>query len=225
MAHIFQIFKKHARIPKGHYTPEMRKSFFQWEDQLVSFNGYVKDNVLVLPKELKFKVETGRLGIIVIQDIIGYDREEKHKLNSAAKRLKLPDWYVQNKLNDFPEYFGFNKENRNCSFELFSLEKAEEEVFELWLRYKENEYYIGLPRRNDYKLYTLEKGKPIQIRINGKTDSTMSRGKERTYSEYDYLIEYLGKVDSIEFEVESKIEKTKVIPKASKSIDLRKVLY
>lgn len=71
-----------------------------------------------------------------------------------------------------------------------------------------------------------ETGEPVRVRLNSKSDWTISSGKQRTYCEYDYIFEYPGMVDSIEFAAENQLEVERKIPwERAKTIDLRKAFY
>ncbi|MGJ8660624.1 MAG: hypothetical protein ACSHXL_01170 [Bacteroidota bacterium] len=143
-----------------------------------------------------------------------------------AEKMNIPKWFVDQKLKQFPELFCFNVENRSWPVELFTIEKSDLGSFEIYLRYSQNHFSIGEPKRADYKLFELEKDKPIEILINGKSDHTMSSGQQRTYSEFAYIIEYLGEVKTVDFLAPNKIEIKREIPsQVEKRIDLRKILY
>jgi len=225
MIHVIHIHKKHARFPKNAYSSSVRESFHQWNQMVKSSNGFVKDDVLILPKELEETIDVNRVGIIVIQDIYGFSEKGagialKHELQN------LPDWWVENRLNDQKECFAFNKENRRCDVELFSIEKNETGELEFLLRYSNSRYLIGLPTRSDHKLCPLKIGKSLRILINGQSDFTMSRGKQREYNEFDFIIQYLGEVKTIEFFPPTAIQIDRKIPfNYDKVIDLRRAFH
>lgn len=223
MISVFQLYKKLLRIPKLSYTPEIRKVISEWDKELNSKTGYVENDILHLPIQYKDMFHLNRVGGILINDIIGYS-SLNHEIE--LKKLDLPEWYKNNLKENFKEFIDFNKEQRIWLFEIFSIEKREKGDYELFLRYGANEFSIGKPKRNDHKLCTLKKGHPVRVLINGKIDSTMSSGSERTYSEYDFILSYLGEVESVEFKPPNKIEKQKQIPQSfTKSINERKILF
>lgn len=68
-------------------------------------------------------------------------------------------------------------------------------------------------------------GKPVRILLNEKWDFTASGRRERSYSESDYIIQYLGEVETIAFVPENKLEIQREIPWiTAKTIDLRDFL-
>ncbi len=225
MIQVFHIFKKHAQILKADYTPDLRKSFFEWEDQMTSRLGTIQNNKLLLPADQKERINSNRIGTLIIQDIIGYsDKGGRPVLEREVRKLDFPDWYLENWLKQYPEFIAINKEDRIRHFEIFSLETAPSGEIELFLRY--NELHIGRPWRKDFKLCSLKIGQAVEILINGKLDFTMTGRRERSYSEFDYIIHYLGDVQTIEFVAENKLEMMREIPwKTTKKIDLRKAFY
>lgn len=193
---------------------EFNTSFTEW-----LFEG----EPALLPKGCTDQREVQRLGAVIIQDIIGYSSEQKkRRLVQHSQERGSPGWFVESQC---PEHFFFKKENSKWAFELFALDAQNADRFELHLKYEGNSFSIGEPKRNDHKVCMLEKGKPIQITINGKVDRRIGAGARRTYNEFAYIIEYLGQVESVEFVSKDKIETQRKIPEFEKTVDLRKILY
>lgn len=212
--HVFHCYKKLARFPKAVYSTEIRNSFSKWESQLISRSGCIREEQLFLPEIVRENLQVNRIQSFIIQDVVHPNYGEKNVLMERETTKNLP------------ELFAFNKENSVWHFEIFSIEKTNAGEFELMLKYDTNKSYIGEPSRNDHKLCTLKRGEPVQVSINGKTDFSLSGRRERTYTEYEYIIEYLGDVSKVDFMAPNKIETVRKIPtKFAKVIDLRKVLY
>lgn len=230
MIHLFQFFKKYAIIPKPDYTPEFRKSFSKWESKIVSRVGFAGHGKLILPEDREIVFDIKRTSCVIIQDVVGHSGSASAlRIKREAERAKLPDWRRRSleasseALN--PEFKCFNNENKAWHFEVFSIEKSTE-GFELLLRHQANEFYLGQPGRNNHRLCFLREGEPVRITINGKSDATLTGRMQRAYAEYDYIIEYLGGIDSIEYKALSQVESEKKIPeRTAKVIDLRKILY
>ncbi len=54
----------------------------------------------------------------------------------------------------------------------------------------------------------------------------MAAGKQRTYFEFDSIIEYWGEVNAVVFEAPNRTRVERAIPQViEKTIDLRKILY
>lgn len=220
MIKVFQVFKKLARIPKPFYTTEIRKSFNQWPKTIESLNGYVNNDKLILPSERKSKVDLKNPKSIIIQDIIGYSGLKKtHEEN----QVNFPDWFRKQKEINNKELFTFSPQKSKLDFEIFNISLIDQ--IELNLDYLQNSFNIGIPERDNQKICNISKNKPIRFLINGKSDSSMSSRKQRTYSEFDYIIEYLGEFNKIQYSPLNKVKVNKQIPVAvSKEINMRKIL-
>lgn len=219
MTHFIHIFKKQANIPKPNYTVEMRKAFAKWPKSIMSEIGQIIDDRILLPECYIDTIDSKQTGAIIIQDTIDF--------NEKQPELKIISFNENDKIKkQNSNLLTFGNQNSVWIFELFAIEKTALGKLELHLKYENNKYSIGEPKRNDQKLFELEKGKPIEVKINGKSDTTMSAGKQRNYSEFDYIIEYLGEVNSISFEAPNRIRVERIIPQViEKTIDLRKILY
>lgn len=211
MIQVYHVFKKNAVIPKSEYTPELRKSFFEWGNQLVSRLGILKDKQLLLANDYKDLIPVTRTGTIIIQDIIGYSgTSAKSDYLRYVKSMDIPDWFADNWLKQFQEIIAFNREDRVQHFESFSIDL------------KSRELYL----KDEHKLCDLKPGKPVNIRLNAKWDFTASGRRERSYSESDYIIQYLGEAEIVAFVPEKELEIQREIPwKTAKMIDLRKTFY
>lgn len=231
MMHVFQFYKKHWRIPKKYYTTETRQAFQNWDNKIQSQIGFVYGKELLLPVDKKSIIQLNGATSVILQDVIGHNSSQsKLHIRHNAEINRFPDWYRQQQLertdSQNPELAVFNNQKRIWDFEIFSIEKNDNNEFELYLRYKINEFQLGKPARDDHKLCILKKNEPLKISINGKSDFTMTGRKERSYAEYEYIIEYLGEIASVEFRELNKIGTEKAIPeKFGKHIDLRKILY
>ncbi|RLD56555.1 MAG: hypothetical protein DRI97_07210 [Bacteroidetes bacterium] len=82
----------------------------------------------------------------------------------------------------------------------------------------------ALPQQKKHSCIT--SGKPVRYRINGKSDFTLSGRKQRHYHEFDYVMEFIGEYNRIEFLPPTEISCKKSIPvKQTKVIDERKAFY
>ena len=111
----------------------------------------------------------------------------------------------------------------SLTFEIFRIEKKDPDSFNLYLDYSGNQFSIGIPGRDDHKIAAIKLNQPVRYRVNGKSDFTMSGRKQRTFAEYDYLIEYVGQADKIVLKDQDKIETIKIKPNY-KLVDERKIL-
>lgn len=222
MTDLIQIFKSVERIEKPDYDTTSRQSVGDWEN-IVSKTGFLKDGTITLPIESKNEPNIKNADLIIIQDIKGFDA---FLINKYWDNSQFPDWFK----NSHKEYChstnlqlkGFSFLTRHWNFEIFEFRKTDGECFEVWLKYTDA---IGFPKRENHKIAELKIGKPIRFKINGKSDFTMTGRKQRTFSEFDYIIEYVGTADKIQYKELNKIETSKAVPVTDcKLIDERKIL-
>lgn len=222
MTDVIQIFKSVDRIEKPDYNTASRQSVGVWES-IVSKTGFLKEGTISLPIENKNDPQVKNADLIIIQDIKGFD---PFLVNKSWDNLRFPKWFK----NSRKEYLnsvnlqlkGFSTLSKPWTFEIFKLRKTDKDSIEVWLKYSD---IIGMPKREDHKIAELKVGKPIRFKINGKDDFTMTGRKQRTFSEFDYILEYIGTANKIEYKELNKIETIKTIPVTDcKVIDERKIL-
>lgn len=226
MIDVIQIYKSKEIFTKSTYTPRNRNLFNLSEESFDSTQGYLENETLILPIEYKKLHDVKTADLIIIQDIKGW---ESFLVNKYLEGLDLPDWFNKSRreflINDNKTLYAFRQLSFVQSFEIFKIQKTERGFFELEIDYTANSMRIGIPERENHKFCDLKKSKPIRYKINGKSDFTMTGRKERTYYEFDYIIEWIGTADKIEFRELSKINTSKIVPLGnSKLIDERKIL-
>lgn len=226
MIDIIQVYKSKEIFTKSAYTPENRTRFHDLEISLDSTQGYLENETLFLPIDYKNLSDVKTANLIIIQDIKGW---ESFIVNKNFENLKLPEWYKKSRrdfiIADNRNFYGLNQISTPKAFEIFKIQKSDNEVYEVFIDYLSNSERIGIPERENHKICNLKQSKPIRYKINGKSDFTMSGRKERTFYEFDFIIEWIGKADKIEFFELNKIKKTKTIPLDNcKLIDERKIL-
>lgn len=185
------------------------KSFADRKEKLAlqpvaSISGHVKEGALYLPDSISD--HPGILGcdLITLEDDLAGNRKDP--------------------------VFGKKEEvacNRNFSlfrpipFYIFELKKAA--LLELHLKY--GFFEIGLPSRENFKICELKKEEPVEIRINGKLDHSMSSGRQRQFKEQLYVFHYLGDFDSAFLLKPPFSKEKKIIPARRKQINLLKPLW
>lgn len=223
MIDVIQIYKSKEVFNKSSYTTENRRLFNSWEDSFESVQGYLENETLVLPIEYKNLPDIKTANLIIIQDIEGWDSLQ---INNYFEGLDLPDWFKKTSrnffLNNNKKLFAFKQLSIAKSFEIFRIQKSNNGLFKLEIDYSME---IGIPKRENHKLCDLRKSQPIRYKTNGKSDFTMSGRKERTFYEFDYVIEWIGTAKKIEYKELNQIKKSKKISVDSlKLIDERKIL-
>lgn len=97
-------------------------------------------------------------------------------------------------------------------------DKNQLEVYLNWSYWK-----LGEPFRENYQVAVLKPNEPIQIKLDGKRDFSMSSRRKRTFMEHDYILEYKGLVSAWEI-MEETVVFEKPVPKPKKEINLMKYL-
>lgn len=226
MIDVIQILKSATRIEKPDYSTETRRILDQWGESFDSKTGYLKDRTLILPTPAKQELELKTAELVIIQDIKGFD---PFLVEKSWEKTNLPNWFKDGRkshlLSTNRQLSCFNQLTGLRAFEIFKIGRNKSGTFDLHLNYSANKFHIGTPEREDHKIAELKLNKPIRYKVNGKSDFTMSGRKQRTFVEYDYIFEYLGQADNLEFRDLNKIEKTKSIPTENyKLVDERKIL-
>ncbi len=182
------------------------RSFADRKDKLVwktisSINGFVSDDLLYLPVTIQQESKFNNCDLITIED--------------ESDVTPQQEWKLINKR--------YEKENNHC-FNLYHLNTYEffglrNDPIELSLQYNNTD--VGDPSRDNFILAILEKDVSVEIRINGKHDT--SRG--RYYKEQYYIFHLLGEFDRCLLLKEDHKPTNKTVPANRKVIDLLKPLW
>jgi hypothetical protein len=207
MADIIQIYKSAGVIEKPGYNTAWRKRFLEWRP-LVSASGFVDGDTLYLPAGSRDEHAVAEAGLILITDVKDMSSGIPENPNNGHPRQE-------------PLLTAFRGTAGSVKFEIFEFRRAMDGVFELWLNYRS---IIGIPKRENHKIAELREGKPVRYMINGKDDFSLSGRLQRTFYEFDYIIEYLGRAGKIEYLPESNISTSKVPPSGCKTVNERKIL-
>lgn len=192
---VIQVFKKVHLYGKENRSFDSRKSIVQWKD-ICSTNGHVSSGQLWLPP---------------------YLITQPNFLQSAIIFLIDEEWISPYKVDI--EKSIFHPFSKKYKLYCFSINE------QLEIRFHYDSFDIGIPEREDFDLGALKKNVPLEIKINGKYDATMSRGMERLFKEQHFIFEYLG--DFTEYwEIKEPVEPhLKSLNKERKSINLLKPLW
>jgi hypothetical protein len=226
MPAIIQVFKSVVRVPKPDYNTTFRHWAEHWDSIIPSLSGFISDNTLFLPLSEKQNTDITKAELIILQDT----KDPKKVLSERGIR-NTRDPFEEEAIKRITENY-LHIENMYCmgpfrskAFEIFKLEKNSENNFNLYLEYTANKSSIGLPDRNNHRIAELRLHQPIRYRINGKADFTLTGRKQRTFNEFDYIIEFLGHAEKIEFIELNPLHNSKTIPNANcKIINERKIL-
>jgi hypothetical protein len=207
MTDIIQIYKSAGVIEKPGYNTAWRKRFQEWSP-VVSASGFLDGDTLFLPAGSRNDPAVENAGLILIMDVKDMSSGIPENPNNGHPRQETL-------------FKAFRGTANSVKFEIFEFRRAMDGVFELWLNYSN---MIGVPKRENHKIAELRKGKPVRYMINGKDDFSLSGRLQRTFYEFDYIIEYLGRAGKIEYRPESDIYTSKIPPSDCKTINERKIL-
>lgn len=201
-----------------------RKELTEWKKEINSKSGYLEDGKLTLAKS-DYNPDLLNCDLIVLNDFNSDSEIEAIKRQNQRWQKDLIDFETRTDGQiwaNLKQVQYFNLVGSQRKFEIFQLKKNEDQI-ELHLLY--DLYEIGEPKRENFKLCNLEVGVPLEIKINGKLDHSMSRGRERSYKEHCYIFYLIGETDEFELAREPFAGIVKSIPEPIKKVDLMKELY
>lgn len=113
-----------------------------------------------------------------------------------------------------------NGEITASAFTWSILKFRKKETIEINLNW--NYWELGDIKRAQFKLAELKENQPIEIKINGKRDFSLSSRKERLFLEKNFIIQYWGTVEEIKLIPELNFTREKKIPTDRKLVNLMK---
>lgn len=197
---ILQIYRMVNEYGKDERSFADRKNKLVWKP-ISSQSGFVEDEVLYLPEDTLQDKKLGNGDLITIED--------------ESDITPQQEWKTVNKYYEKGNNHCFNLHHIN-TYECFGFKG---DPLELSLRY--NHTLVGDPSRDDFTLTRVEKDKPVEVKINGKHDT--SRG--RYFKEQYYIFHLLGTFDRCFLLADAAKAVTKEIPSNRKLIDLIKPLW
>jgi hypothetical protein len=208
---VLQVFRNIFLYRKNEKSFAHRKERMGWQD-ILSRSGYVLEDDLYLPEKILQNPDLTSCECITIEDntLLHVTADEK-LIHTDLVRTGI----FETKYNNCLYLSGYNK------FDIFKLSRNEN--LELLLEYKN--INVGIPKRNNFKLCDLKQNHPVEIRINGKSDNSATRGQERVFKEQHYIIEYIGNFCKCKILKEPYPVRHKHPPENTKLIDLRKPLW
>ena len=226
MIDVIQIFKSAERFKKDDYETDKLQLLNLWEESFTSSTGYLENGTLYLPDVGKQEPDLLNAHTIILQDINSFDPFHfAMPLEKSQQHRWFKDFNKNHVLLVKDQAICYYRLSHSLTFEIFRIEKKLPDCFNLYLNYSENPLAIGVPERDDHKIAEIKLNKPVRYKLNGKSDFTMTGRKQRTFAEYDYLIEYVGQADKIVFKDFKKMETIRNKPKKEyKLVDERKIL-
>lgn len=221
---ILQVYHNYFLYHKDMKSFSDRKELTEWKNEINSKSAYLKDGKLILSKS-DYSPDILNCDLIILNDFNSESEPEAIKSQNQRWQKDLVDFEERTDgqlLENLKQvqYFTFVGSQRK--FEIFQLKKLDNHI-ELHLLY--DLYEIGEPKRENFKLCNLEMNIPIEIKINGKLDHSLSSGRKRSYKEHCYIFHLIGETDEFELAREPFTGSMKQIPKPLKTVDLMKELY
>jgi hypothetical protein len=193
---IVQVFRNASMFQKGERSVENGRDWLRWPEKLSSA-GYVQDGELFLPERIGGNRDQNRYAQLFLLDDFSEDGDK------AVAWKQTPDIFAgpsaQTKLN-------------------FLRIKHTPDLMEVHLNGSDCEWW---PKRESHKLCELKKDKPVEIRINGKSDGH----HQRYYMEEQFIFEHLGEFNSFKLLPPSSKPILKKVPAERKLVDLRVLMW
>lgn len=207
---IITIFRNINIYDKSKKSFDDRKEDTAWQ-AIPSKSGYVKDNELYLPETITGSINVNNCSLITIEDDNrqqGFNTTDLQHTNVIASNKK-------------PERNRCFNTSHSWKLDIFDIKPNIE--FEVFLHY--DYFEVGIPERDNFKICSLKMNQPVEIKINGKTDASMTSGRERIFKEQSYILEYAGDFTYCKLLKEPFDSVTKHIPSERKIINLMKPLW
>jgi len=207
---VFQIFRNINVYGKSTKSFDERKEKIAWRD-INSKSGHVISGELFLPEQILSNPDFKTCDLITIED------DNSHN-TLTSRDLRFRKIIYPNLKPKYNHCFDLSKHNK---LDIFEIRNSAE--IELYLKY--GYFEVGTPERENFKLCELGNNKPIEIKINGKTDFSMSSRRARVFKEQDYIFEYLGDFNKCKILREPYESNLKYLPTDRKIVDLMKQLW
>jgi hypothetical protein len=193
---VLQVFRQINEYTKDEKSFAVRKEKLKWKE-MASLNGYVANGSLYLPSSLLEDRKFGNCDLITIED--------------EADSTPQHEWKIINGKLEKGNNHCFNLHHRSA-YEIFWF--TNNNPLQLALNY--SSAYVGDPSRDSFTIAALEKGCPVEVKINGKMDT--SRG--RYYKEQCFVFQLLGEFDRCFLLEDNATPVYKQLPEGRKLVDL-----
>ncbi len=210
---VLQIFRNINFYEKPKKSFNDRRDELEW-GSIPSKSGCVTEGQLFLPESIKTNPDARSCDLITIED------DNQPQIFPSPHLHKEKMLYVPRLPQPPPSNHCLNLVRPN-NLDIFEL-RLEGEL-ELYLQY--GYFDVGIPKRNNFKLCQVKLGEPVEIKINGKIDTSLTAGKERTFKEQHYVFHYLGDFPNATLLREPFEPVQKHVPEQRKVVDLIKQLW
>ena len=211
---VLQVFRNINIYGKPKKSLDDRKAELEWVE-IHSKSGHAIDGQLFLPESVKTNPDVRSCDLITIED------DNQPQIFSSAHLAYTKVMAIIPRLPQPPPANHCLNLIGPTEIDIFELRLNDE--LELHLRY--GYYDVGIPKRSDFKLCEIRRGKPVEVKINGKTDHSVSKGRDRLFKEQHYVFHYLGDFSSAALLREPFEPTPKHVPAERKVVDLIKQLW
>lgn len=205
---IIQVFRNINIYNKAKKSFEDRKEEMEWKD-IPSKSGYVHNNELYLPESIQLHPAFHQCNIITLED----------DNNPASLFSTSP--FPNQPLNKIPVYNRCFNLQHAIGIDIFKLKMKTD--IELHLQY--GYFEVGTPERENFKCCSIKMNTPVEIKINGKTDSSLSSRQDRLFKEQYYIYDYIGDFEKCKLLKEPYKPIIKQVPAIRKEVNLLKPLW
>ena len=207
---VFQVFRNINVYGKTKKSYDDRKDIMSWSE-IHSKGGHILENELYLPMQILKNPDLKTCDLITIED-------DNQPQAFTAANLRFTKIIGSNSTPDYNHCFHLTRSNK---LDIFEIRVGVHIEIHLLYGYFE----VGIPKRLNFKLCDIKMNKPVEIKINGKTDFSLSSRLARVFKEQDYIIEYIGDFDKCKILKEPYEPTLKQVPTNRKVIDLMKPLW
>ena len=218
--HLIQVFDNSYHYDKNHKSYAKRKEIVKWKNTIASNLYEIAEGCLLLnsAKVDSFGVNQPFNVLLAID----YNLHTAHDLEGL---LRLNE----NRGKDIFSYpirdrvsLKFGQIGKSpFRWEILMFKMIEAGILEV--HFKWDYWKVGVPKRDDFQVAALRRGESVQIKTDGRSDTTLSWRKERTFIERDIIVAYLGTFTSVTYHKELPLKEKEII-QAKKVVDLMKFL-
>lgn len=194
---IIQVYRNASLFEKGEVSPENGRDWLRWSKKQ-SRSGYIEKGELYLPDNQEAFETIHQYAMLFLLDDC-----------SANEKDLLFEWKKTENL------YTQSVSSLGTSF----LQVKSHEAIELFFNGPSYPWY---PKRTaSYKLSVLKEGRPVELKINGKSDGR----HQRYYIEEQFIFEYLGTFNRFTVLPANHAGIQKTVPVNRKLVDIRELLW
>lgn len=194
---VVQVFRNASLFAKGEHLFKNSRDWLYWSEKK-SASGYVKHRELYLPEKEAGFDDINRYSIVFLLD--DFSEKEKDRLFDWKQTVNL-----------------FTQTSASVGLDFLQVRSADE--IEIYFNGPKYPWYPK--RKAAFQLCTLKKNKPVEIKLNGKSDGH----HQRYYIEEQFIFEYLGEFSQLKILSDQELYPIKQVPLERKLIDLRELLW